>query len=209
MKNFFTKLQKFPLRQSAKVAALSGSVALLLMAVLVRAVIPVPAQAYTIYPSMSYTPVATGGYTTISWSAPGAANCTLSHPQGTGTLPGEYCYSPSSCYITVYASSGSSSAGPMNSAVRYDLYCHNGTSSGTTNITVTPTSCASSNFGSPWNSNSYLIYSGGQGSISNWYGRYCLTNYSGSAIYIPMSTPTEWNDFVARASAIGIGIVSY
>jgi hypothetical protein len=158
---------------------------------------------------MSYTPVSTGGYTTISWSAPGAANCTLSHPQGSGTLPGEYCYSPSSCYITVYASSGSSSAGPLNSAVKYDLYCHNGTSMGSASITVTPTSCAVSGFGSPWNGNSYLIYSGGQGSISNWYGRYCVHNYSGLAIYIPMSTPTEWNDFVARASAIGIGITSY
>jgi|GEM_PF-5216017 len=69
--------------------------------------------------------------------------------------------------------------------------------------------CPVSSFGSPWNSTSYLIYSGGVGSISNWYGRYCVTNYSGSAIFIPMATPTEWNDFAARAPALNVGIVGY
>lgn len=69
--------------------------------------------------------------------------------------------------------------------------------------------CTVSSFGSPWNSNSYLIYSGGVGSISNWYGRYCVTNYSGNAIFIPMATPGEWNNFAAQAPAIGVGIVGY
>jgi len=51
--------------------------------------------------------------------------------------------------------------------------------------------------------------SGGQGSISNWYGRYCVHNYSGNAIFIPMATPTEWNDFAAMKAALNVGIVSY
>ena len=75
---------------------------------------------------------------------------------------------------------------------------------------VTPVSaCSVASFGSPWNSNSYLIYSGGRGSISNWYGRYCVTNYSGNAIFIPMATPGEWNNFAAQAPNIGVGIVGY
>ena len=78
-----------------------------------------------------------------------------------------------------------------------------------TNLTVAAACPVNGSFGSPWNSNSYLIYSGGVGSISNWYGRYCVTNYSGSAIFIPMATPGEWNDFAAQAPAIGVGIVGY
>jgi hypothetical protein len=167
--------------------------------------------AWIITISISYTPVTTGGYTTISWSAPTSDVCSLLGP----TLPLN-CSAPT-CFngVTVAGESGSVYTGPINGSTYYTINCHNvsggiGSSegNGSNSLTVVPgASCAVSSFSSPWNSASYLIYSGGQGSISNC--RYCVTNYSGAALFIPMATAAEWNNFVARAAALSVGIVAY
>lgn len=104
-------------------------------------------------------------------------------------------------------------AGTTYTVLNYCFFANVGYQTGGASATITPVNpaptCPVSSFGSPWSSSSYLIYSGGRGSISNWYGRYCVTNYSGSAIFIPMATPTEWNNFSAAAAGIGVGIVAY
>jgi len=76
-------------------------------------------------------------------------------------------------------------------------------------VTNPPVTCPANGFASPWNSTSYLINPGGQGSVSNWYGRYCVHNYSASYIYIPMATAAEWNNFSAAAGSVGVGISAY
>ncbi len=78
-------------------------------------------------------------------------------------------------------------------------------------ITVTVAdACPISSFSSPWNTNSYLIYGGGVGSVSPpGGGRYCVRNYSGAALFNPVATAAEWNSFAARAPAISVGVVAY
>lgn len=226
MKVFLKKIKKLERKYAHRLAVICGGAALLLVfAVLVGSSVPTKARACsscTIYPSASFNPVNVGGYTYVSWYAYydiQADYCSLSYtpPAAAGHISGETCGTnfltrQPYCSVTVYAPSGSAYVGPVNGATTFTLSCINNggwnSGSGYTYVTVSP-SCTASSFGSPWNGNSYLIYSGGNGSISNWYGRYCVHNYSGSAIYIPMATPTEWNNFVARASAIGIGITSY
>jgi hypothetical protein len=217
MKKLFTKLRRLlPWQHKKRTAFSVRKKSLLAVALVVVAVFPTAIYAWTIYPTMSYDPFYAGQNVTLRWSAPTADYCYVYGPAGGG---GPATYINNGLYIygtTVYGQSGSQSIGPLSNPFTYSLWCYNqsggiGSSegSGGTSITVYPTDCSASNFGSPWNSNSYLIYSGGRGTISNWYGRYCLTNYSGSHIYIPMATPTEWNNFVSRASALGVGIVSY
>lgn len=217
MKKFFKKINNLAHKHLRKLAVVGSSIALLLMlAVFVSLGIPNTVYAWIIYITATYTPVTTGGYTTISWSAPTSDYCYIFGP----TLPCVLNKSGTAYICSQYVAgpNGSVYTGPINGATTYTFSCTNvsggvGSSQGdgSASLTVTPTapSCPVSSFGSPWNTTSYLIYSGGQGSISNWYGRYCVHNYSASAIFIPMATPTEWNNFNASAPSLNVGISTY
>lgn len=204
---------------SRSLGAVGGTtIVLLALFAFVASGIPQKVYAWIIYPQVSYTPVTTGNNTTLTWRTDNnngnADYCNVYGPTITASTPGVTCFA-GSCWKYIPGVNGSYTTGPINGSYTYTISCVNGDGgggggSGSANITVVPgTACVVSSFSSPWNSNSYLIYSGGKGSISNWYGRYCVTNYSGSSFYIPMATPTEWNNFSSRAPALNIGIVAY
>ena len=195
---------------------MTGAMALLLtVMVFMRVGAPSVVRAAYVAVTATYDPFYAGQYTYVRATGSNADQCVIYYNYSWGSPPisGQSCGS-TGCSVSAYGNNIAAYVGPVSSPATYGAYCINSGpwNSGyiETTVTLYPSDpCPVSNFGSPWNSNSYLIYSGGRGSISNWYGRYCVTNYSGNAIYIPMATPTEWNNFFARASAIGIGISSY
>lgn len=229
MKGFFKKVRKFSRRQSKKIADLSGGKALLLAIVLFFS-IGIPATVYgwpgsshyTIYPSMYYTPVAMGGYTTISWSAwrdIKADSCTLYYtPSPTaGHISGETCRAakggggitlPASCSYTVYSPTGSASVGPMNGATTYRLSCINNggwnDGDGSASVTVYPTAPTRTTlnyfYASPTsiarNTNATLYYSGNAGTrgIGLYLSGYgYLSGWSGSISRGPVAADTTYN----------------
>lgn len=197
MKRFFKKVKKLPHRLSKKIASLSGTKALLLAALCMGIIVPITVYGwpgtshYTIYPSMSYTPVATGGYTTVSYSAYwniSADYCSLSYTQTptSGHISGESCYNyaakgggripaHTSCSATVYSPAGSFYVGPMNGATSYTLSCTNtggwNDGDGSTAVTIYPTAPTRTTlnyfYASPTsiarNTNATLYYSGNPG----------------------------------------------
>lgn len=108
-----------------ELALMSGGAALLVSIV---ALLPTLVFAWTIYISnFTYTPVATGGNTTISWYAGSAQYCTLTGP----TLPCvTFSKGGTSCSVTTYGTSpgsvniGNVNTGPINGPTTYNLSCY-------------------------------------------------------------------------------------
>lgn len=142
MNYFLKKIKKLASKQALT----------LLFAIFVVAGAPNVAHAWTIYISpFSYTPVTTGGNTTISWYATSAQQCTLVGP----TLP---CTSFGSkgvrggslCYQSFSGTTGSVTTGPITGPTSYTLSCYSppGCSwfcyagSGSASLTVYPTAPA-------------------------------------------------------------------
>jgi len=153
-------------------------------------VYPVCGNADDAYGHTSYGP--SGGYPP-NYVSPGydgdlTGSLVINAPSTPGTYPYYFCSN-----VLLHAQNGA-----LLPCLETDLVVAN-----------PPPTCPASGFASPWNTTSYLINPGGQGSITNWYGRYCVHNYSASYIYIPMATAAEWNNFSAAAGSVGVGISAY
>ncbi len=169
---FLKKLKKRANRlkrnQLSELVLMTGAMALLLVvAVFMRLGAPQVARAFYIPVTPSYTPVTTGGYTTISWTAYDADYCSIGYyaSPAAGHLSGETCYGGSIasygtkggggggtpyCSVMVpgragrsYNVAGSATAGPMNAATTYNIACMNSgrwnSGSGSASVTVYPT----------------------------------------------------------------------
>ena len=118
---------------------------LILAALLLVAGVGAPiVHAWVITVGVAYTPVAVGGYTTVSWTGDGAPDfCTISGPTITASTPGASANKGSSYYIQVNGGSGSYNTGPINGNYTYRVDCINvngggGGGSGYNNVTVVP-----------------------------------------------------------------------
>lgn len=126
MNTFFKKVRKLQHRHVHELALMCGGVALLVSIVAIAGSgIPRQAHAWTIDISpFTYTPVATGGYTTISWYANPAQVCTLFGPTLPCTAEKGGVSAKSSCSQTVYGRTGSVSTGPIVAPTSYTLSCY-------------------------------------------------------------------------------------
>jgi hypothetical protein len=217
MKHFLRRVRKAARPHIKKFAALPMKSKALVAAAALVVAIGLPSavlHAWTIYPTMSYTTVYTGGYTTISWSAPTSDWCQIYYTQGSAAhISGEGCYTMKSgpvCAVQIYGPNGSVSAGPINSANTYNLYCYNasggiGSSEGTGSsyITVYPTTRTATTLNYfyaspssiPLGGNTTLYYSANAGTsgIGVYLGGYgYLSGWSGSLARGPLSSNTTY-----------------
>ncbi len=180
MKTFLKKLKRFENKHTHELAMLCGGMALLvLVGVFVASGAPRAVHAWIIYIyPFTYTPVTTGGYTTISWTAPTSDYCFISGP----TLP---CTSEigekgsrgrTTCYAQVNGQYGSVYTGPITGPTAYDIYCHNvsggwGSSEGNgwSSLTVVPTPPATPTTLSSFTASPGSVANGGASTLS-WSG---------------------------------------
>ncbi len=157
-----------------------GGVAALLFAITLLAGSGLPSKVYAwiiyVYP-VTYTPVVTGGYTTISWQAPTSDVCNIygstlptcvsgEGGEGEGGEEEDDGETPL-CYASFGGANGSVYTGPINAATTYTISCQN--------------------------------YSGGWGS-SDAYGANSIT-----VVPTPPATPTTLGSFYANPSSIPNG----
>jgi hypothetical protein len=222
---FLKKLKKRANRlkhnQLSELALMTGAMALLIVvAVIIRIGAPSVARAFYIPVTPSYTPVMTGGYTTISWTAYDADYCYIGYSASptAGHLSGETCYGGGTkagyggTYCSLYVQgragrsyniAGSATAGPMNGATTYNIACYNqggwNSGSGSNSITVYPTPRTPTTLNYfyaspstiPYNTSATLYYSGNRG--TDGVGLY-LANYG----YL-----SGWSGSIARGPLTG------
>lgn len=200
-----------------ELARLCGSMALLVMvATFAGSGIPSVVYAWTIpISSFTYTPVTTGGNTTISWYASSAQYCTLSGP----TLP---CVNRGRggrvCSQTVYGTNpgsiniGNVSTGPITRPTSYTLSCYSpagcswwcNDGSGSASLTVYPTAPTPTTLTSLTASPSSVV-SGTTGSTLTW------TGAKGSSFSACELTGGQWGSgtwFTALPGSIGTNALS-
>src|SRR6185437_4202043 len=137
-------------RQSILLKLCGAAAVLILLAGFMASGIPSKTYAWVISVSASYTSVITGGYTTISWSAPSSDYCVIYGPLNVANMSGETCttsgtitggggcdaygncqpytYGPpynTQCHVQVAGANGSVTAGPINTNYTYNVQCSN------------------------------------------------------------------------------------
>jgi hypothetical protein len=183
MKDFLKKINKFG-PNARRLKMICGGVALVAMlAVFIGTGIPRTAYAWVIYIyPFTYTPVTTGGYSTISWHAPTSDTCTLMGPytpcySGGGGIGGKL--APGGVPLCMYSARGADGSyrvGPITGPTSYNIYCHNvsggwGSSEGNgqNSLTVYPTPPASPTTLSSFSANPSAVANGAASTLS-WSG---------------------------------------
>lgn len=170
MKKFLRKLGRFEHTHAHELAVLCGAMALLVMVgVFVAWGAPRVVHAWIIYIyPFTYTPVTTGGNTTLSWHAPTADTCWLSGPH-TPCYPGK---AGEICGYAANGADGSYTVGPITEPSYYVISCHNVSGgwgsqegNGQNSLMVVPTPPASPTTLSSFTANPASVANGAQSGL--------------------------------------------